>query len=310
MAANPNPGMITDASWYFMGELVAMEPGTENSGIYGNKPGYHGTRAENDKRSGVAKDYSCKAPLDRQGPSGKAAGYDWTFKSAQSGDYRQMAKIGDRLEAAFSARDPRLAGWREALGQTDTDKAPEGLDFQGWFRRTPDGTHSWHWHLSELRAFVESYINKQAMLSVLRGETLAAYLARGGRLIGMEGDTTMSVLVRKNGELKVWLADGITRRWVKSPTELAAIVAAGKAGRLSVASAGVIVDVPDLAPYGRDVDEVGDRLTALEQRPSVVAVPVDQAALDLAVGKALSDLAALHAVAKAVADELHKRTES
>jgi len=55
---------------------------------------------------------------------------------------------------------------------------------------------------------------------------------------------------------------------------------------------------------------IGDRLTALESRPSVVAVPVDQAALDLAVGKALSDMASLAAVAKAVADELHKRTEA
>jgi hypothetical protein len=282
-----------------MGELVAMEPGTVNSGIYADKPGYHGTRAQNDARAGVAQDYSCKATLDRQGPSDKAAGYDWTFKSAQAGDYRQMAKIGDRLEAAFVARDPRLRGWREALGQTDTDKAPEGLDFQGWYRRVPDSTHEWHFHLSELRAFVESYINKQAMLSVLRGETLAAYLARGGRLIGMEGET-MSVLVRKKGELKVWLADGILRRWVESPTELAAIQAAGKAGRLSIASGGAIVDVVDLDAYGQDIAELG---TA----PDLDALAVKLAALlklptteEIAAAIGRQDAAGLRAAANMV----------
>lgn len=174
---------VTAASARFMNALVAMEPGTENSGIYANKPGYHGTRAENDARSGTGKDYSTRAPLDRLGPADKAAAYDWTFHSAQAGNYAAMAKYGDRLEAAFHARDPRLFGWREALGQTDLDKTPEGLDFQGWYTRTPDSTHSWHWHLSEVRAYVESWDNKACMLSVLAGETLAAYLARGGKLL-------------------------------------------------------------------------------------------------------------------------------
>jgi hypothetical protein len=175
---------ITPASAFFMNELTKMEPGTEYSGIYANKPGYHGTRAENDSRSGVGKDYSCRAPLDRKGPADKAAAYDWTFHSAQGGNYARMSWYGDSLELAFKARDPRLFGWREALGQTDTDKAPEGLDFQGWYTRVPDSTHSWHWHLSEVRAFVESMDNKHAMLSVLRRETLAAYRARGGVLLG------------------------------------------------------------------------------------------------------------------------------
>lgn len=176
---------ITPASAWFMNQLTAMERGTENSGIYANKPGYHGTRAENDARSGVGKDYSTRATLDRQGPADKAAAYDWTFTAAQGGDYRRMSWYGDSLEIAYAARDPRLYGWREALGQTDLDKAPEGLDFQGWYTRVPDSTHSWHWHFSEVRAFVESMDNKHAMLSVLRRETLAAYRARGGVLLGV-----------------------------------------------------------------------------------------------------------------------------
>lgn len=175
---------ITDASARFMNALVALEPETENSGIYANKPGYHGTRAENDRRSGLGKDYSCRAARDRLGPSDKAAAYDWTHRKAQRGDYSSMAKYGARLRAAFDARDPRLFGWREALGQTDRDRTPEGLDFQGWYTRTPDSTHEWHWHFSELREFVESWINKLCMLSVLKGETLKQYLDAGGQLLG------------------------------------------------------------------------------------------------------------------------------
>lgn len=186
---------ITAASAFFMNELVKLEPGTENSGIYAVKPGYHYTRAGNialDKVDNSSiPDYSIRLALDLQGPDDKSAGYDWTHEKAHSGNYASMAKYGDRLEAAFNARDPRLYGWREALGQTDTDATPEGLDFQSWTRRTPDGTHSWHWHFSELRAFVESMINKYCMLSVLRGESLADYLARGGQLL--TGGTKMDI---------------------------------------------------------------------------------------------------------------------
>lgn len=167
-----------------MNALVAMEPETEDSGIYGDKPGYHGTRAENIARSGTDPgDYSIRHPLDKLGPDDKGAAYDWTHHKAQRGDYSSMALYGRRLRAAFDAKDPRLYGWREALGQTDLDSTPEGMDFDGWYLRTPDGTHSWHWHLSEHRAFVASWDNKACMLSVLSGETLAAYLARGGKLV-------------------------------------------------------------------------------------------------------------------------------
>lgn len=176
---------VTQASADFMNALVALEPETENSGIYANKPGYHGTRAENearDKRDGD-RDYSREHPLDLKGPSDKAAAYDWTHRKAQRGDYSSMAKYGDRLEAAFRDRDPRLYGWREALGQTDRDKTAEGLDFDGWYRRQPDSTHEWHWHFSEHREFVESWDNKLCMLSVLKGEPLKTYLDNGGKLL-------------------------------------------------------------------------------------------------------------------------------
>ncbi len=180
---NPNPARITDASWRFSQELLVLEHSTTNGGTYVNKPGYHGTRAENIARDGVDGDYSVRHPLDKLGPDDKTAGYDWVFPDAQDGDYRTIAKYGKRVRAAYDARDLRLYGWREVLGQTDTDTTPEGLDFDGWYQRTPDPSHSWHKHFSEHRAFVASWDNKLCMLSVLSGESLVDYLARGGKLM-------------------------------------------------------------------------------------------------------------------------------
>jgi len=172
MAANPNPARITAAMWWFGEQLLALEPGTLLAGIYANKPGYHNTRAAN-----ATTDYSVRDTVDQRGPSDKAAAIDWTFPEAQRGDYRRMAVYGWRLRAAYDARDPRLAGWREALGQVDVDATPEGLDFRYWRTRTPDDTHLWHWHFSECREVVTYYSNKGALLSVLRGQTYEQWRA-------------------------------------------------------------------------------------------------------------------------------------
>ena len=183
MTTNPNPARVTAAMWWLWEQLHVLEPTSQLGGIYASKPGYHGTRAENDPDN-----YSVRDAVDKLGPDDKSGGIDWTMPEAQTGDYRRMARYGDRLEAAHTARDPRLAGWREALGQTDLDATAEGLDFRYWTRRTPDGSHAWHWHLSECRAYTESYDNKKALLSVLKGETLAQYLAAGGVLLQKDGE--------------------------------------------------------------------------------------------------------------------------
>jgi hypothetical protein len=222
MATNPNSARITDASWWFMQQLLIDAPGSTNGGTYTDKPGYHGTRAQNVARDGGFTDYSVRAPADRLGPDDKTAGYDWVFPEAQAGDYRRMAAYGARLRAAFLARDPRLDGWREALGQTDLDTPPEGLDFQGHYERQPDGTHSWHWHLSEVRQHVESYDNKRAMLSVLRGETLAQY-QQGDDMAGEYADEALRVLDGRNalGEVFLRLRGRVGTEGVDYPWSLA-----------------------------------------------------------------------------------------
>ena len=171
MAANPNPARITAAQWWFIEQLQALEPtDTVFAGAWGNfKPGYHCDRNTLLANPAWRNDYSIRLPADKRGPGQYGAANDWTFKSAQRGDFTNISKYGGRIARAFALRDPRLSGWREVLIQADMDKPPEGFDFQTWTTRVPDITHEWHGHFSELRENVESFDNKRAMLSVLRG---------------------------------------------------------------------------------------------------------------------------------------------
>lgn len=158
----------TDESRRFMEELLALAPGSQNGGLYANKPGYHNLR-NNLIRQGLINDYSVRATVDKQGPGDKSAAYDWTFPEAQRGDRTRIRFFMTRIKVVFDARDPRLKGWREALGQQDLDSPPEGFDFDSWTTRTPGISHDWHIHLSEHRLFLADWANKEKMLSILSG---------------------------------------------------------------------------------------------------------------------------------------------
>lgn len=174
MAPNPNPARIAAAGWWFMGELLAMERGTANGGVYANKSGYHNTRTNNNRQ--WPGNYSVVDDVDKRGPADKAAAYDWTFRNAQSGNYSTIMKYTKRLLAsAKDMDDPRLNGWREFYGQADSDRAVEGWDTRYGRAATSDSSHLWHIHFSETRGLVENYDNKRALLSVLRGETTAEW---------------------------------------------------------------------------------------------------------------------------------------
>lgn len=204
MANNPDPAHITPASWWFMEQLLALEPDTENSGIYTNKPGYHNTRDQL-LAQGLRGDYSIQLAADKLGPGGKAAAYDWTFRTAQRGDYSRIMLYGQRIAAAYLARDPRLRGWREVLVQADPDLQAEGYDFAGWYTRTPDGSHLWHMHLSELRQHLESYDTKRAMLSVLSGQSLAEW--QGGDVVEFIQTKETMAAGRVSGFMVQWATD-------------------------------------------------------------------------------------------------------
>jgi hypothetical protein len=167
--ANPNPGTITDEMWWLWQQLSILEPGSQLGGIYANKPGYHGTRNQNSPSN-----YSVTDPPDQGGPGDKAGAIDWTFPEAQLGDYATIDRYTSRLLAsAQDPDDPRLNGWREFYGQADADSYVEGWDTRYGYAVTSDSSHLWHIHLSENRDQTTSLANKQALLSVLSGQTVA-----------------------------------------------------------------------------------------------------------------------------------------
>lgn len=201
-------GYTPEAWRWFMAQLVALEPGTVNSGTYTFKPGYHASRADNQQNWPA--NYSIRHAFDQIGPAAACAAGDWTFRAAQDGDYSRFGGVyGKRMRVAFDARDPRLAGWVEYLGQTDTDAPPEGLIFHNWTTRMPDDSHRWHGHFSEKRAYAESLDNKRAMLSIVRGETLTHYLARGGVLLAPDGSGEIVTISDRDFQILIWRMEAL-----------------------------------------------------------------------------------------------------
>lgn len=167
---NPAPAVISAEMWRFRTYCLYIESGSQDvdSGIYANKPGYH-----NKRNALPSTDYSVRLPPDKEGPADKAAAFDWTFKTAQGGNYARILFYMDRIEAAFNRRDPRLYGFREVLGQADPDSNAEGFDFYHWTTRTPDDSHLWHIHFSKLRKYINDRLSYDAMLSILIGQSLS-----------------------------------------------------------------------------------------------------------------------------------------
>ena len=218
MANNPQPAHITAEMWWFIEELERLEgPDTVFAGAWGRfKPGYHCDAWELwnhkvgssfpwrvDYSTMLADDRVLGTPLDQFG-----AAVDWTFLSAQAGNFTNFKKYGRRIRAAHAARDPRLKGWREVLCQGDDDNPADGYDFVSWTQRTPDDTHRWHMHFSCLRKFLRTLSVFQAMISILRGETLAQWQAKT-----VQGGVNMK-LFKANGDYWISRNDGETRETV------------------------------------------------------------------------------------------------
>lgn len=228
MANNPNPSRITDAWWWFMQELLKLEPGSQNGGIFANKPGYHNTRNNNSPSNYSVREFAA----DRRGPADKGAGGDWTFPDAQSGRYGTIIKYSYRLlQSGTNPRDTRLDGWREFYGQADWDTAVEGWDFQKIEPSSSDASHLWHIHFSELRQFTEDYENKKKMLSVLRGETYDQWLASQHQ--PEEDDDMPNVIPLELHFLKIGQRREFTLPWGEGNTQPQAVFTCdGGAGRI------------------------------------------------------------------------------
>lgn len=191
---NPNPARITAQLWWFWEQLHKLEPTSQLGGIYANKPGYHKTRAAN-----LPTNYSVQYTLDKLGPSDKAAAVDWTFPEAQSGNYGRIAKYSKRLlDSGKDLDDSRGNFLREFYGNADTDTQVEGWDFQRVSPATSDSSHLWHIHFSFMRYYVDNQDAVEAVLSILKGESVDEW----------SGDVLTDADVEKIAR-RVWLIDMI-----------------------------------------------------------------------------------------------------
>lgn len=190
-------GAVTESQRWLMTRLLGLEDGTANGGQIAWKSGYHSTEAYNAEH--FPGNYSIRDAIDREGPNDKCAAFDWTFWDAQRQDYDTIAKYMKRIRTSGkNPADPRLDGWREFYGQADGDLYIEGYDVRYDKEVTSDSSHLWHIHGSETRKYVESMVNKQNLMSVVEGESVAEWRAAGGKAVWeTDGGTKPSVPVTK-----------------------------------------------------------------------------------------------------------------
>lgn len=177
-AANPS-ALYPDTLWWlwlhtkrYVGDDLAL------GGIYANKSGFHNTGNENKKR--WPNNYSIRDKVNQSGPGmTKASALDLTFRSAQSGNYKNIDTISSRLLASMlDPRDPRLDMFLfEFYGQTDNDIAVEGYNEHREDSVSSDPSHLWHIHESALRSLLGSWWGAWATYTVHCGLSVVQWRA-------------------------------------------------------------------------------------------------------------------------------------
>lgn len=226
--------------WQFWLEFQKLEPTCALGGIYADKPGYHNYRLNLPRT-----DYSVQLDDDKLGPGDMAAAIDLTFPDAQSGRYATIIKYADRLlRSGLDPNDPRGNYLREFYGQADSDTGVEGWDFQYLVPVTSDSSHLWHLHLSFLRRWLNDPAAFAAVLSILRGETVAQWLGQKEK----EEDMYLARITDDGG--KVYAVDGLDRALWLSPEGLNAW---NKAGAINM---GDMTKAQFAAIFGRSVADM------------------------------------------------------
>lgn len=185
---NPWPGGIADTTWWFSLECAKL--GGASAGIYADKPGFHNTVAHNQQNWPTNYSINPAYPVLLAGPRDKARAFDWMFPEAQTKNYVRINLYCQRLMDASLAHDPRLNGLYEWFGTKDGTNI--GYSVLRDRFSSSDDTHDWHIHFSFITAYLLIWAAVHGVMSVLHGETLQAYLARGGQLINKENGTIMS----------------------------------------------------------------------------------------------------------------------
>lgn len=141
-----------------------------NGGIYANKSGYHNSRNRLKANPAWRDDYSIQLAADKLGPGDLGSAIDLTFKSAQRGNYENIAKYSRRLYEAGRDDDPRTYPMREFYGNTDADPQVEGWSYYRNEPRSSDPSHAWHIHISIYRKYINDQAAMRNILSIWNGE--------------------------------------------------------------------------------------------------------------------------------------------
>lgn len=183
----------------FWSQFDAHEPSAELGGIYAAKGGYHDTRT-----GAGTRDYSvAEVADDRLGPADKASGIDLTMSDAA------MRLYSTRMDNACRARDERLfidgrPVIREFIGTKDsrtvycyvlTGGRARGLPADASPDYGRDSSHLWHMHISIIRRFLATKRAYEGLISILRGESLAAWRARTAPAVSTPEEESMSTQI-------------------------------------------------------------------------------------------------------------------
>ncbi len=308
--------------WWFI-EACCSLTGTafsaEYGGSYTDKPGSHNTR-DNLIRQGRTNDYSIRDTRNKRGPGDKTAAFDWTFPSAQGGNFGPISLYGARVAVAWANNDPRMYAVQEVLCQADLDRQPEGYVFYpSHIFRVPDETHEWHIHFGIIREFLNDQAAFEALFSVICGESLAAWQARTGKggSTSSPGGLVRMFMVQVNGDPTIYVSNAIEFRGLTSWDAFLRLRDGVKAPYIIVPTMGDLT-----AMAGRDwmADEAAI-MNAVKASAPVFQLDEDmrkriEAAVAAAGGSVTADeLKAIMAterpaIAGAVVEELHGRLDN
>lgn len=167
--------LATDELRQLAADWKALWGSAKVSGIVGNtehalRGGYHISREDQTN----PENYSIVRPDDKVGPSNTASAIDMTMNTAD------MIACTKRLVVAFNnLTDPRRK-YINGFNGTIDGKTAHRWDVYAHFLGAATADHLWHVHLSIRRRYCNSPTAMKAILSILKGESVEAYLRSVG----------------------------------------------------------------------------------------------------------------------------------
>ncbi len=153
-------------------------PAAKLSGIVGDtahakRGGYHISRQDQVSSS----NYSVVRPDDKAGPDNAASAIDMTMTAAD------MKTVTSRLIKAYNnTADPRRKYINAFNGTTDGTNARR-WDVYARTIKSATKDHLWHVHLEVRRRYCTSATAMKAILSIIKGESVEAYLRSIGAVV-------------------------------------------------------------------------------------------------------------------------------